>query len=262
MKEVRSQKSEVRAQSKDSRKYLLICILYSVFCILCFPSYLGANQSIPEKLVYSLYWSGIKAGSASLEVDNTAEGVRIISRAASADFISLFYRVEDIVQSTLYQDGYPKNYRIKLREGRHRRNKEVEFSEELEKGSQKIIYKNRLNNETAEFSFEKKAYDSLSGFYAIRKRQLKIGNSEYINVFDSKKLWNVEVQVLRKEHISTPAGEFNTIVIKPILKSEGIFMKKGDVYIWLTDDERKIPVMMKSKIKIGSITAKLIRGEY
>ncbi len=262
MKKVRGQKSKHRAQSTDSRKYLLVCILYSVLCILCFPSYLGADPSIPEKLVYSLYWSGIKAGNASLEIDNTSEGISITSRATSADFISLFYRVEDIVENTLYQDGYPKNYRIKLREGRHRREKEVEFGEKLENGFQKIIYKNKLDNETIMFNLEKRAFDPLSGFYAIRKRQLEIGSSEYIDVFDNKKLWNVEVQVMKREHISVPAGEFDAIVIKPILKSEGIFMKKGDVYVWLTDDEKKIPVMMKSKIKIGSITAKLIELKY
>ncbi len=39
-------------------------------------------------------------------------------------------------------------------------------------------------------------------------------------------------------------------------------MKKGEIHIWLTDDEKKIPVMMKSKVKIGSFVAKLAEGAY
>ncbi|NIP40434.1 DUF3108 domain-containing protein, partial [Candidatus Saccharibacteria bacterium] len=42
----------------------------------------------------------------------------------------------------------------------------------------------------------------------------------------------------KKEKITIPAGTFDTIKVKPLLKSEGIFMRKGDVYIWLTDDEK------------------------
>jgi hypothetical protein len=52
------------------------------------------------------------------------------------------------------------------------------------------------------------------------------------------------------------------VVIRPILQSEGIFARTGDLHIWLTDDERRIPVMMKSKVKIGSITATLVGGSY
>ncbi len=68
--------------------------------------------------------------------------------------------------------------------------------------------------------------------------------------------------MLRNERVRVPAGEFATVVIKPILQSEGIFLKKGEVYIWLTDDEKRIPVMVKSRVKIGSFVAKLVDGDY
>ncbi len=47
-----------------------------------------------------------------------------------------------------------------------------------------------------------------------------------------------------------------------MLKSEGVFDRTGDMLIWLTDDERRIPILMKSKVKIGSITATLVGGTY
>jgi hypothetical protein len=89
-----------------------------------------------------------------------------------------------------------------------------------------------------------------------------VGNSVFVAVFDNKKVWDIEVQVLRKERVQVPAGQFQTIVIKPLMKSDGIFYRKGDIFIWLTDDEKRIPVMLKTKVKVGSITARLVGGRY
>ncbi len=237
-------------------------LLFTLCCILVFPPAVHTEPKIPEKFVYYIYWSGIRAGMATLDFENTLEGITITSRATSAAFISIFYEVDDVAQSTLYSDGYPNKYTMKIREGRHRRDKSTYFGIKPEDGPQKVVYNNKLDNETVEFHFEKQAFDSLSGFYEIRKRSLKVGHSEYLDIFDSKKLWNGEIQMLRKERIRVPAGEFDTIVIKPLLQSEGIFMKKGEIHIWFTDDEKRIPVMIKSKVKIGSFKAKLVEGNY
>ncbi|MCK5427512.1 MAG: DUF3108 domain-containing protein [Thermodesulfovibrionia bacterium] len=233
-----------------------------MLCLFLFSPEVHAETQVPEKFTYNVYWAGIRAGNASLELEDSPDGVTITSRAVSAQFISIFYRVEDLAQSILYPNGYPSLYVLKIHEGRHRRDKATYFNIKPDNETQQIIYNNKLDNETVEFNFERPAFDPLSGLYEIRKRQLEVGRSEFIDIFDSKKLWNVEVQVLRKERITTPVGEFNTIVIKPIMQSEGIFMKKGDIYIWLTDDEKKIPAMIKSKVKIGSFVAKLVDGNY
>jgi len=239
-------------------KLYIFCILCSVFCALD----AQAGQRNTERFVYSVYWSGFKAGDAILEIDTTTDGITITSRAMSSPFISIFYKVDDLTQSKLYNDGYPSTYILNIREGKYRRDTVTNFGTKSNNSSHKIIYNDRLKNETLEFNSEKRVFDPLSGFYEIRRRQLIIGRSEYIDIFDNKKLYNTEVQILGRERITVPAGEFNTIVVKPLLKSEGIFMKKGDIYIWLTDDEKKIPIMLKSKVKVGSFVAKLEEGVY
>jgi hypothetical protein len=89
---------------------------------------------------------------------------------------------------------------------------------------------------------------------------LEPGLSKYFDIFDTKKLWHTEVQILRKEKIRVQSREFNTILIKPNLQSEGIFKRTGDIFIWVTDDDRKLPVLMKSKALIGTFTVELGRG--
>ncbi|MBA4348721.1 MAG: DUF3108 domain-containing protein [Thermodesulfovibrio sp.] len=220
--------------------------------------------SVPEILQYNLTWTGIKAGEAILEIRDNGPYVQFISRATSAKWVSLFYHVDDIVVSTVKKGhgenfvGIPHNYRIKIKEGRHRRDKEIQFDHT----AKKVTYINHLDREKAEFGIEDSTFDSLSSFYYIRQIPLEVGKSVFVTVFDSKKIYKVEVQVLKKEEVETPLGTFKTILIKPIMKSEGIFYKKGDILIWLTDDEKRIPVLLKTKVVVGSITATLVGGRY
>jgi hypothetical protein len=224
----------------------------------------SAAFTIPEKLVYDLAWTGVKAGTATLEVVNDKETLRVISTANSANWVSVFYKVEDRVETVLAKGksdiflARPQNYRLKLREGRHRRDKEVIYDHERKKA----VFIDHLDNDRKEFAISEHAFDPLSVLYYVRTLKLEVGKSVYMDIFDSKKLWNVEVQVLRKERISSILGDVETVVVKPLMKSEGIFNRKGDMLIWLTDDQKRIPVKMQTKVAVGSITATLVSGTY
>jgi hypothetical protein len=254
-------------KNSDS-KFKNIFFFNFAFCIfiLEFMVYTPAAISfqLPETLNYDLTWAGIKAGEASLEMRENADGIKITSTARSAKWVSVFYTVNDIVESRLQKNrdpgfpGLPVNYRLNIREGRHRKNKEVIFDHR----NAKIIYIDYIDNERKEFEIPPSVFDPISSFYYLRTLNLEVGKSVYVTVFDSKKVWNVEVQVLRKEKVEVPAGQFNTIVVKPLMKSEGIFYRKGEIYIWLTDDEKRVPVMLKTKVKIGSVNASLVGGSY
>jgi uncharacterized protein DUF3108 len=74
---------------------------------------------------------------------------------------------------------------------------------------------------------------------------------------DNRKSYDMEVKVHKKERVEVPAGKFDCILVEPMLKSEGVFKSKGSILIWLTDDDRRIPVLVKSKVPIGSISVSL-----
>src|SRR5690606_29120766 len=69
-------------------------------------------------------------------------------------------------------------------------------------------------------------------------------------------------KVLRREKLDTEIGQLDTVVVKPKITIDGVFKQVGDILIWLTDDERKHIVRIESKIKIGTIVAKLKSIEY
>lgn len=216
-----------------------------------------------ERLVYDLTWTGIKAGTATQEITTDGVETRIVSIARSADWISVFFPVEDRIETILRGNapsriGLPRHYSIKIREGSHRRDKEVTFDH----ANNVAHYKDNLNGDKRVIPIPAATLDTLSSFYFVRTLKPEVGKSIYLTILDNMKVWKVEVQVLRKEKIKTKLGNFDTIVIKPLMQSEGIMDRKGDMFIWLTDDSRLLPVKMKTKVKVGSITATLVGGEF
>jgi Protein of unknown function (DUF3108) len=59
--------------------------------------------------------------------------------------------------------------------------------------------------------------------------------------------------VLRKESVKVPAGRFDAIVIQPIIKSKGIFSENGRAEIWLSDDDRRMMLQLKSNLSFGTL---------
>ncbi len=219
---------------------------------------------IPERLEYEISYSGITAGRAVQEVTKVGDEIHIVSTAKSADWLKLFFPVDDRIESILvkgappFSIGVPRLYRERIHEGWTRFEKDAVFDCDL----LEVNTKDYLKKSDSTHKITRRTYDSLSSFFYFRTVALQVGTSSFIDIYDCKRLWSTEVQVLRRERIKTQLGTFNTLVIKPLMKSEGIFARTGDMFIWLTDDDRRLPVQMKSKVKIGSITVTLVGGSY
>ncbi len=207
-----------------------------------------------EQLTFSLYWSGIHVGTATMEAVRGENTSYITSVVNSNAVISAFYKVEDRAEARLV-NGRPAGFTLLQSEGKHRRNKETIFDPERDK----VIYINHMDKSRLEYDMNGKLlWDVISGFYYLRRQPLEIGKSVNIRMFDSNKFLNTEVKVLRREQVELYDGqEVPTIIVEPVLNSEGLFQKTGEILIWLTDDERRMPVRMETKLKIGRVTAEL-----
>jgi len=256
-----SERDRMRIKSRASFISALTFVL-----ILTLTSYTTAEPAadhtdvpwIGERLVFEISWFNLKGGTAVIEASEGAEvngrKVHQISAVTNSNqIVDKFHKVRDRVDSFIYADNLSSfRFKVHQEEGRFRQDKEIYF--DYTKGTAAYT----VGKETSHYPIPFFVQDALSSLYYLRTRELVIGNPVIIDVFDDKKLWQVEVQVLGKERIVTPAGEFDTVMVKPLLKFEGIFQRKGEVYVWLTDDSRRMPVRMKSRIKIGSVFADLV----
>jgi hypothetical protein len=76
-------------------------------------------------------------------------------------------------------------------------------------------------------------------------------------IFDRGKTWRTEIRVLKRERLRLPWGTSETLKLQPLLQAAGIFQRQGELFLWLTDDARRIPVQMQSTIAIGALQARL-----
>ena len=218
------------------------------------PRHAKVPWKIGEYFQFSIDWSGLNGGNALMQVQNmqTVDGRRawrIISKAESNSFVSKFYKVRDRAETFIDADSlYTRKFEKHLREGSYRKDLSVRFDQE----AGKAIYDNGRS-----FDVPRRVHDVLSAFYYVRTCPLPEGATVSIPTHDNEKSYDMVVRVVRRERIEVPAGKFDCVLVEPMLKSEGIFKSKGQMLVWLSDDERRIPVQVKSKVPIGSISVSL-----
>jgi hypothetical protein len=211
-----------------------------------------------ESLKFNVHYGFINAGAAYLEVPEVKEWngrpvYTLVARAESNKFFSGIYKVRNRIESLWDTSGhYSWRYAENRREGKHRAKSEIVF--DYDKQEARYL-------DGRSFPIPPEVQDALSSFYFTRTQPLPVGGSLFFDYHASRKSLPLEVKVLGRQEVTTPAGKFKCVVVEPLLKAGGIFKNKGRLVIWLTDDERRMPVLMKSKVMIGSISATLVEAK-
>ena len=208
---------------------------------------------VNEKFTFDINYGFINAGVATMEVVRLIEYenrpcYQIVSRANSNRFFSTFYKVDDRAESIIDAVGvFSWQFEKKLREGSYHSHRMCRFDQR----NHVAYYKDDT------LIVPPFVQDALSVLFFVRTQKLEPGMSLSIDNFTDGKLYPLEVKILKRETITVKAGTFDCIVVEPLLKSVGVFKHKGKLRVWLTDDRLKMPVLMKSKVLVGSITAEL-----
>ena len=211
-----------------------------------------------ERLVYEISWYNLVGGTASLDVEEAAHDgtpiFRVRSVAKSNAFVSLFFPVEDRIESLIDRETLAAlRLDVKQRQGKRRRERVTVFDQVNHVAT---VVK---NGERKVLDIPPSVQDSLSCLYYFRSLpNIDVGETVTIDVHESNKNWRLGIVGLNRERVRTGAGEFDAIRVRAQVEFEGVFLERGDVYIWFTDDARRLPVRLESKIKIGRVTANLI----
>jgi len=216
-----------------------------------------------EALTYEVSWSGMfSAGTVTMTVETERlpdgrEVLGFVVQGRTHGLMDTFYPVNDEVRSVfdplLMQS---LSYRLRESYGSKKRLRVTEFDHA------KRTAVCRLNVDPAEtLATPDPVQDGLSLLYLLRTREdLATGRRMDIDVVDSGRTWTVQVSVLAREKVRTAAGEFDTIktgiTIHP-RDAEGA-PKRREAVLWLTDDGRKVPVLMKSTLRVGSFVFELV----
>ena len=212
---------------------------------------------IGERLGYALSWGKISAGTAVLEIvgRETLSGRQVLQLLHSArtnDFVSFFYPVNNRVESFIDEEALPARLLFKRREGKKKNDIEVLFDQAAH------VAMVTTDGVRETIAVPAGVQDTLSCLYAFRSLPLSaVGQSVKIDVYHDKKTYQLELRVEGFERMQTALGEVDTIRVLAIMPFRGLFLNEGNIRVWFTNDIPRIPVLMRAKVIIGSISATL-----
>ncbi|MDR3011684.1 MAG: DUF3108 domain-containing protein [Chitinispirillales bacterium] len=210
-----------------------------------------------ETLVYEVRWGLFRAGFVILTATPHRDRglIRIGGKAMTGNIVSAIYKVRNYDISWIDAEGlYPHFYEHHAREGNKYRMDSY------------IIYDNTRNklflerrglqeHETPRFT-----HDFMSLIYYVRSKPLNPGDRFEANLFTRPNTHPIRFSVQdRRETIQTAAGSFNCVKVELTAGGDGrVFGRRDKIEVWISDDNHKYPVMLRSRAKIGSLQARLV----
>lgn len=207
-------------------------------------------------------YAHLLAGRASVSVLATPGGgaqLELVAEARSEGFFAWLFRFRVNDRTVARFDpasGCSLGIEKHLREGRAARDQLVRIDPEsgvAEVEDAKVPQKR--------FELAPCTLDVLSAFYVTRLRGVPEGGSLELPVFDNGKHYRLGVRFVGRERLDLPAPfgkKYPTLVIEPqLVEGTGLFVKQGRLRIWLSDDARRVPVRLRSRVAIGSVSAEL-----
>ncbi len=212
--------------------------------------------SVGERLVFDVGYAFVTAGEAVMsipEYDTIAGNLcyKVQFEVNSTPSFSWIYEVRDRYETFLDVKGvFPWRFEQHVKEGSFRRDFEANFDQHSH-----IAYTSK-----GQFPIPPHVHDIVSAFYYVRTADFshsRPGERIHLHNFYKDSTYSLDVKYIGRQTVEVKAGTFKCIIVEPMVKEGGLFKSEGRILIWLSDDERKIPVKVSTQVLIGSIDAEL-----
>lgn len=225
---------------------------------------------VGEKVVHEVSYFSAKAGTLTMQVKpfaqvNNRKSYNFSVGLESSRIFSSFYSVEDIVNTFLdYESLVPHVLKLNIKEtGKLKQAQSYFNNETLTASYWEKQYTEKSGEEEKKYSWDILPFsqNAFSGIFYMRIFNWKEGKQISFRVAEDKKNIVFTGTAVGKEKLSTEAGEFNAIKIKASIVSRGALSQTGDIFIWVSDDDRKYILRIEAKIKIGTLVSEVIEIE-
>jgi hypothetical protein len=212
------------------------------------------SQDIPfkvgESLKYSAEFNFIPVGYSELKVTgiekvNGNDTYHVSFSARTKGLANQLFKIRDQIDIWMDKDQlFTHRLKKNIREGSYKKKIDVIFDYD----------RSVAQTGTKEVKIDFKARDPFSMFYYLRTIPLKEKEVMSFSSFEGKKIIHYNLQMTGKEIVRSPAGTFSCKVVRPFREGKNLFKNAGDMQIWLSDDEKRLPVKIHIKMKFGSMT--------
>jgi hypothetical protein len=239
-------------------KYFILTLFLTISSLAQFRTHYNNAFSYGERLSFEVSYGFITAAEAFMTISpapfnyNGRDTYEVNFDVNSRSSFDVIYKVRDNYKTFIDAQGiFPWRFEQHIRESNFKHDFEATFIQESLKVYTKVNFIEDKNYKSP----SEYVQDLISAFYYARTLDWKSknpGDKVTINYFYKDNFFPLEVKLEGRETVDVAAGEFKTFILHPLLK-EGFTSKTSDIFIYLTDDDRKIPVKVKMKIVIGRI---------
>ncbi|MCU0344322.1 MAG: DUF3108 domain-containing protein [Ignavibacterium sp.] len=216
-----------------------------------------------EKLTFDVKYGFVTAGIATFEIPaikkiSGRNAYHVTFEVNTVPTFDNFFKVRDRYETYLDVEGiFPWRFEQHIREGKYSRDFSAFFDQRRGKAK------------TSEGQYDIPVYvnDIVSAFYYARTldySKLNVGDKIPLKNFYKDKVYDLDVVYHGKETIEVAAGKFECLIVEPLVQEGGLFKSEGSILLWMTNDDAKMPVRVKTKVVVGAIDADLTsyKGVY
>jgi hypothetical protein len=203
-----------------------------------------------ETLTYDVEWRLIHAGTVVFQTQKSHGDLRL----DSAGMVSSLFKVHDVYSSD-FEDGFCGISSVMdSLEGKRHHETKVTFDRAHNHATylERDLLKDSVIHEVA------------GALLKLRTMTIEPGQSVQIPMSDGRRSAPVKIEAQEREEVKTTAGGFKTIRYEALLMNGVIYTRKGKLQIWLTDDERHLPVQIRLRMNfpVGTVTLQLEKEEH
>ena len=221
------------------------------------------NGPSRETLDFAIEWRLIPAGTAKLTFSGSPSNSQVKLKLDSAGLVSRLFKVDDDYTATLGDNLCAQSSTLIAHEGSRNRETRVTYENSARRAVSVEKDPDKNTTATREVEIPPCVHDVIGALMLLRRMTLEPGKTTQIPVSDGKKFVQIRVESQRREEVKTSRGVQKTIRYEAFLFDNLLFRRSGHLHLWLTDDERRLPVQLQVKMNlaIGTITFRLEKDD-
>ncbi|OAB80098.1 DUF3108 domain-containing protein [Cochleicola gelatinilyticus] len=240
------------------KKVLTLLLIFNITLVMAQDRAFGDGEYLKFRVHYGL----VTAGYATLEVDevrlNGKEVFHIQGFGATTGLSKFFFKVEDKYQSYVDKEkDIPYRFIRKIDEGGYTKDIQIDFNH----ASGMARVNDKKHNKIEEVPLPPSPQDMVSAFYYLRNHvdiaTVKEGDVVDMNMFFDRGNHKFRLKFLGRETLKTNFGKVPCLKFRPYVEAGRVFKEEESLTVWVTDDENKMPVLIKAELAVGSLKASL-----
>ncbi len=210
-----------------------------------------------ELLEFDLDAMGATAGKMTMQVQKkTDSSLPVQIKVQTNSFFSKVRRVDATAVSYLHPKTLrTSRYTEDATENEARRTVDVAFNTKDRKVRVDYVSKGKPGRN--DYSYEHEGLDVGGAIYMMRQLPMKEGLPVCFDVYGVRRMWRMTATVVKREHVSLPLGEFEAWHLSGTAVRLDKPSMKREVHVWISDDERRLPLAAVGTIDLGAVRATL-----